>query len=49
MSSALTGSAAFLAAALTVILLLVRRRPAAPVMLTEPEPALEYATSDAAA
>jgi Na+/phosphate symporter len=47
-SSALTGSAAFLLAALAVILVLIRRRPAEPVALPEAEPAMEYATIDAA-
>ena len=47
--SALTGSAVFLAAAFTVIVLLVRRRPTPPVALAEPEAAVEYATIDAAA
>jgi hypothetical protein len=48
-SSALTGSAVFLAAAFTVIVLLVRRRPTPEVVLAEPEPVLEYVSSDAAA
>ncbi len=47
-SSALTGSAVFLAAAFTVIVLLVRRRRTPEVVLAEPEPVLEYVTSDAA-
>ncbi len=51
-SSALTGSAVFLAAAFTVIVVLVRHRPAPPVALPEPEPepeaVLVYATGDAA-
>ncbi len=52
-SSALIGSAAFLAAAFTVIVVLVRRRPTPPVTLPEAQPAaepvVEYVTSDAAA
>jgi hypothetical protein len=48
-SSALTGSAAFLLAAFTVIVVLVRRRPSPPVVLPETEPAVEYVTSDVAA
>jgi EmrB/QacA subfamily drug resistance transporter len=47
--SALTGSAVFLAVAFTVIVLLVRRRSTPPVAIAEPEPAFEYAISDAAA
>jgi EmrB/QacA subfamily drug resistance transporter len=47
-SSALTGSAAFLLAALSVILVLIRRRRAEPVALPEAEPVMEYATIDAA-
>jgi EmrB/QacA subfamily drug resistance transporter len=47
-ASALTGSAAFLAVAFTVIVLLVRRRPTQPVAIAETETVMEYATRDAA-